>query len=176
MKLSYAITGLVALIFAVLGWRFSLFYTTQSQPSDVLFATHLPAVSNRMGGSTQSLQAFRHKILLVNFWATWCAPCVQEMPALSALQTELSGKEIQIIGIGIDSQEAMSEFAQQYQITYPLFGAGMSGAKLAEQFGNKQGGLPFTVLLNNSGQIVKTYLGKLDMRQLRQDVLALKAE
>jgi thiol-disulfide isomerase/thioredoxin len=122
----------------------------------------------------KSLADYRNSVLVVNFWATWCAPCVQEMPELSALQTELSSKKIQFIGIGIDSQDSMTEFAQKYKITYPLLVGGMSGTQLASSLGNKKSGLPFTVLLNKSGEIVKTYSGRLDIKQLHQDILAVK--
>jgi peroxiredoxin len=95
------------------------------------------------------------------------------MPALSSLQTELRGKKIQIIGIGIDSAKNIAEFADKYPISYPLYVSGMAGSKFSRAFGNQAGGLPFTVVVGSDGQIRKTYLGQLDIATLRSDLLAL---
>lgn len=134
-----------------------------------LMAQSLPDAS----GKPQRLDQWQGKILVVNFWATWCAPCVKEMPELAALQTELAGKPIQILGIGIDSAANIADFASKYQITYPLIVAGMGGAKITRAFGNQAGGLPYTVIIGRKGELHKTYLGQLDIQELRRDLLAL---
>ena len=174
MKSTHLITGMVALAFAGLGLVFSSLHAARPQISDALYASRLSVVPAQTDGAVKSLEEFRNKVLVVNFWATWCAPCVKEMPDLSALQSELAAKNISFIGIGIDSPDAMTEFAQKYKITYPLFVAGMSGTQLSTDLGNKAGGLPFTVLLNKSGEVVKTYRGRLDMAQLKKDILDVK--
>lgn len=134
-----------------------------------LLAQSLPDASGKM----QRLDQWPGKILVVNFWATWCAPCVKEMPELAALQTELASKQIQILGVGIDSAANIGEFANKYSITYPLIVAGMGGAKLTRAFGNEAGGLPYTVLIGRKGEVHKTYMGQLDMNELRRDLNAL---
>ena len=134
-----------------------------------LMAQSLPDAA----GQVQRLDQWQGKILVVNFWATWCAPCVKEMPELAALQTELAPKQIQILGVGIDSAANISEFASKYKITYPLIVAGMGGAKLTRAFGNQAGGLPYTVIIGRKGEIHKTYIGQLDMNELRRDLTAL---
>lgn len=138
-------------------------------PVDALFKETLP---NAKGVATPLAQ-FKGKAMLVNFWATWCAPCVQEMPELSALSAGEEGKKLQVIGIGIDSPSNISEFADKYKITYPVLVAGMNGTDLARQFGNARGGLPYTVLIGADGQVKKTYLGKLKFDELRKDLAAL---
>jgi len=125
------------------------------------------------GGTSQKLSQWQGKILVINFWATWCAPCVNEMPALSSLQAELAGKNIQIIGIGIDSAKNVAEFTAKYSIRYPLYVSGMAGTKFSRAFGNQAGGLPFTVIVTSDGQIHKTYLGQLDIAALRRDLSTL---
>ena len=137
-------------------------------------AQQLTALSlNDAQGKLQKLSQWQGKFLLVNFWATWCAPCVQEMPELSELQKDLSRSNIQFIGLGIDSPNNIAEFAQKYQISYPLFAAGMEGTELSRQLGNQAGGLPFTVLISPDGTLLKSYLGRLNSVQLRSDIIKL---
>lgn len=124
-------------------------------------------------GKIQKLSQWQGKFLLVNFWATWCAPCVQEMPELSELQKDLSKSNIQLIGLGIDSPGNIVEFAHKFQISYPLFAAGMEGTELSRQLGNQAGGLPFTVLISPDGNLLKSYLGRLNIQQLRSDIIKL---
>ncbi|HTH45198.1 MAG TPA: TlpA disulfide reductase family protein [Oxalicibacterium sp.] len=141
---------------------------TTPKPSP-LFEQLLPDAA----GIPHKLSQWQGKPLVVNFWATWCAPCVEEMPELSALQAELSTKGAQIIGIGIDTADNIENFAGKYKIAYPLYVAGTNGIELSRQLGNKNGGLPFTVLFDQNGIPVKTYLGRLQMDQLRSDLTKL---
>jgi thiol-disulfide isomerase/thioredoxin len=124
-------------------------------------------------GKTQALKQWQGKVLVINFWATWCAPCVQEMPELEALQNELHGKNVQLLGFGIDSQKNIADFAAKYAIHYPLFVAGMDGSELSRQLGNQSGGLPFTVLIDSQGKLIKSYLGRLKIDELRADITKL---
>ena len=128
---------------------------------------------NDAAGQPQALAQWKGKLLVVNFWATWCAPCVEEMPELSVLQHEIASSKIQIIGIGIDSPSNIAKFSRNHKITYPLYTGDMDASELSRQLGNHAGGLPFTVLIGRDGQIKKTYLGRLKMGQLRQDLAAL---
>ena len=129
---------------------------------------------NDAAGKAQALSVYKGKPLVVNFWAPWCAPCVQEMPELSALSVA-PGSGVQVIGIGIDSPTNIAEFAGKFRIAYPLYVAGMGGTDLARAFGNAAGGLPYTVLIGADGQVRKTYLGRLKFDQLKADLAALKS-
>lgn len=140
-----------------------------ASPSTNLYAQTL----NDLSGKPQTLAQWKGKPLLVNFWATWCGPCVQEMPELSALANEESGKRFNVIGLGIDSPSAMSEFAAKHNIKYPLYVGGLGGTELSRAFGNTNGGLPFTVLIGADGQVRKTYLGKLKFDELKADLAGL---
>ncbi|HEV7815225.1 MAG TPA: TlpA disulfide reductase family protein [Janthinobacterium sp.] len=140
-----------------------------SDPVQSLYDQQLKDLS----GQTQALSQWKGKALIVNFWAPWCGPCVREMPELSALQKEVAGKNIQVLGLGIDSPENIAEFAKKVQIAYPVYVAGMGGTELSRLFGDKEGSLPYTVLIGVDGQIKKTYLGALKFDQLRADLASL---
>jgi peroxiredoxin len=140
-----------------------------SGPVQALLGQTMPNAA----GAPTALAQYRGKAMLVNFWATWCAPCVQEMPELAELSSGEAGKKLQVIGIGIDSPTNIAEFSTKYKITYPVLVAGMSGTDLSRQFGNVNGGLPFTVLIGADGQVRKTYLGRLKFDELHKDLAAL---
>ena len=140
-------------------------------PSDALFTQSM----NDASGANHSLARWKGKPLVVNFWAPWCAPCVQEMPELDQLATASAAQGINVIGIGIDSPANIAEFATKLKISYPLYVAGMSGTDLGRQFGNTNGGLPYTVLIGADGKVIKTYLGKLKFDELKADLAKLKS-
>ncbi|MGN6388162.1 MAG: TlpA family protein disulfide reductase [Burkholderiaceae bacterium] len=131
-----------------------------------LFSQTLPDAS----GASQPLSRWRGRLLVVNFWATWCPPCVAEMPDLEALQQSLATSNLQVIGIGIDSPSNIRDFAQKHHITYPLYVAGMEGTRLVREMGDENGGLPFTVVVDPEGRVIKTHLGKLNVPALRKDL------
>ncbi|MFM2008159.1 MAG: hypothetical protein RIR02_109 [Pseudomonadota bacterium] len=171
MKSKTALLILAAVLFTTLGAYVS-WLKSKPTPEQIavssLMATSLPDTENKM----HKLQEWQGKHLLINFWATWCPPCVSEMPELVALQNEMADKNLQIIGIGIDSPSNIREFSSTHHITYPLLVAGMNGTELSRLFGNQAGGLPFTVLISPQGQVSQVYLGRLDMKKLREDLLA----
>ena len=121
-------------------------------------------------GQTHSLSEWRGKVLLVNFWATWCPPCVEEMPELVELQNSLASKNLQIVGIGVDSPSNIQQFTKKYQISYPILVAGMQGTDISRELGNQAGGLPFTVLIDTSGNVRQTYLGRLNINKVKSDL------
>jgi thiol-disulfide isomerase/thioredoxin len=124
-------------------------------------------------GQTHALSEWRGKVLLVNFWATWCPPCVEEMPELVELQNSSEVKNLQIVGIGVDSPSNIQQFTKKFQISYPILVAGMEGTEIARALGNQAGGLPFTVLLDSEGRVRQTYLGRLNMNQVKADLANL---
>jgi thiol-disulfide isomerase/thioredoxin len=163
----------VALLFAGMGayagWRK---WNTRPIETNVV-AQLLAQTMFDAKGHPQNFASLKGKTLIVNFWATWCPPCVEEMPELSALQAELTPRNMQIIGIGIDNPANIADFAARYKIDYPLFTAGINGTELSRQFGNQSGGLPFTVLVDAKGAVKKTYLGRLKINDLRKDLAGL---
>lgn len=124
-------------------------------------------------GTQQALAQWQGKPLLLNFWAPWCAPCVQEMPELSQLQSGGKYKDLQVVGIGIDTPANIAEFNKKFKIAYPLLVGGSAGTEMSRMLGNAQGGLPFTVLIGADGTIRKAYLGRLNFEKLEKDLAAL---
>lgn len=118
-------------------------------------------------GRSQALQQWRGKPLIVNFWATWCPPCVDEMPELQALHVEYAARGVQFIGLAVDGKSAVQEFAQRLKITYPLLLAGASGAELARSLGNAAGGLPFTLAVAPNGRTIGQHLGRIKAADIR---------
>ncbi len=144
---------------------------TLATPVGKLFAQSM----NDAAGKSHALAQWQGKPLVVNFWATWCAPCVQEMPELDQLAQTSAADGIRVIGIGIDSPSNVAEFGKRLNISYPLYVSGMGGTELARDFGNKAGGLPYTVLIGADGKVKKTYLGKLKFEELKADLANLKS-
>jgi len=140
-----------------------------AEASRLFFGQSLPDPAGR----PVPLERFSGRPLIVNFWATWCPPCIEEMPELSDLHHELQPQGLQMVGIGIDSAEKIAEFAARRPVSYPLLVAGMGGTELGRRFGNTVGALPFTVLIAASGVVAQRILGRVDIVRLRRMALDL---
>ena len=108
----------------------------------------------RPGGGTLKLAELQGKPLVLNFWATWCPPCVKEMPELDRFQQAQRAKGWQVVGLAIDGPTPVREFLQKVRVGFALGLAGMDGTDLAQALGNASGGLPFTVVISPQGQVV----------------------
>jgi thiol-disulfide isomerase/thioredoxin len=144
----------------------------QAAPGDPVAAL-LGHSMNDAAGKPQALAQWKGKPLLVNFWAPWCGPCVREMPELSALAGELKARNINVVGIGIDTPTNIAEFTGKYKIAYPIYIGGMEATDLSRQLGNPTGGLPYSVLIGADGKILKSYQGILKFDELRRDLAAI---
>jgi thiol-disulfide isomerase/thioredoxin len=117
-------------------------------------------------GPPLTMQAFRGKPLLLNFWATWCPPCVEEMPLLDAFFKENARKNLQVVGLAIDQPSAVRGFLQRTPVSYPIGLAGMGGTELSKTLGNENGGLPFTVVVGADGAVVQRRIGRVSPADL----------
>ena len=119
-------------------------------------------------GKSQALSQWSSRLLLVNFWATWCEPCREEIPVLIRAQKIFVGKNLQTVGIAIDSVDKVSEFSAKYEINYPVLMGGLESIDLTRQLGNRAGALPFTVLISPQGELLASHLGALNDTSLEQ--------
>jgi len=129
---------------------------------DAVYGVTLPDLA----GAPQSLRQWQGKVLVVNFWATWCVPCREEMPALVAEQASLGPKGLQIVGIGIDDAAKMRHFAQSIHLNYPTLDGGYGALELSKTLGNTVMALPFTVVVDRKGKIVLQQLGPITPEHL----------
>jgi thiol-disulfide isomerase/thioredoxin len=117
-------------------------------------------------GASLAMQAFRGKPLVLNFWATWCPPCVEEMPLLDGFFKQIAGKNMQVVGLAIDQPSAVRAFLQRTPVAYPVGLAGLGGTELSRTLGNESGGLPFTIVIGAGGEVVQRRMGRVSRADL----------
>ncbi|MGI9175785.1 MAG: TlpA disulfide reductase family protein [Rhodothermales bacterium] len=127
----------------------------------------------QLDSETLRLSDYRGRVVLLNFWATWCPPCRAEIPDLNQLQDELGPAGLEVIGISLDEEgfEAVRPFAEEYEVTYPLV---VDDGTVAAQYGSMQG-LPTTFVIDRRGRIVRRVIGLFPVEQMRpvlEDLLA----
>ncbi|WP_301103014.1 TlpA disulfide reductase family protein [Propionivibrio sp.] len=127
-----------------------------------LFATRLVDAN----GKVQALSQWQGKTLVVNFWASWCPPCREEMPYFSRLQTKYSANGVQFVGIALDTADNVISFSKQQAVSYPLLIADSEGAELIRDLGNSRLALPYTVVLGPGGEAQLARLGRIFEQEL----------
>ena len=119
-----------------------------------------------VNGQMQASNQWFGKIVVVNFWATWCSPCLKEIPEFIELQDDYKQQGVQFIGIAIDDLEPVKQYLASINGNYPQLIAGDSGIALAKQFGNTANGVPYTIIIDPTGKIVRKHGGELSGDQL----------
>jgi thiol-disulfide isomerase/thioredoxin len=117
-------------------------------------------------GKNLAMRSFLGKTVLVNFWATWCPPCVEELPLLDYFYQENKDKNIQVIGLAVDQPSAVRTWLQSKPLNFPVGMAGLAGTELSKSLGNQTGGLPFSVVFSTSGMLLHRKLGKVSPEEL----------
>ena len=118
-------------------------------------------------GAALPMAGFKGRPLLVNFWATWCPPCVEEMPLLDAFFREQAAKGWQVVGLAVDQPSAVRTFLQRLPVAFPIGMAGLEGTGLARSLGNASGGLPYTVVLGADGAVRGRRMGSVTEADLK---------
>lgn len=143
--------------------------TTSSIQETAPAVTKLPEFSLvDLNGENRSISEWADRPLLINFWATWCAPCRREMPMLQTLQQERQNRPFEVIGIAIDRQNDVELFISETGVTYPILVGQSDAMEAAEKFGPAFIALPFTVFTAPGGEILHLHSGELHLEQLRQ--------
>ena len=110
-------------------------------------------------GKSHNIKEWRGNLILLNFWATWCPPCHEEMPLLTAMQDRYGSQGLQIIGVAIDRAEAVNEYRRTMRINYPILLGGYDAGDILAQYGNTKGALPYSVFITPQGQVAARKFG-----------------
>ena len=119
------------------------------------------------GGDFMRMADFRGRPLLLNFWATWCPPCVEELPLINAFYKENLANGWQVLGLAVDKASAVQAFLKKMPLEFPVGMAGIAGADLGRSLGNLAGGLPFSVALSANGSVIQRKMGRLTASDLQ---------
>lgn len=119
-------------------------------------------------GDDQAISQWLGKVMVVNFWATWCTPCREEIPEFIEAQNKYGDQGLIFVGIAIDQPDKVKMFSQEFGINYPVLIGSFNTWSLLEAAGNRMSALPYTVVLNRSGEIVDTYLGRVNLKKLEK--------
>lgn len=122
---------------------------------------------NTPSGSELALQSFKGRPLLINFWATWCPPCIEEMPLINAFFKQNQGNGWQVLGLAVDKPAPVQAFLRTMPLAFPVAMAGFNGTELSRSLGNLTGSLPFSIALDAAGGIIQRKMGRLDASDLR---------
>jgi thiol-disulfide isomerase/thioredoxin len=120
----------------------------------------------RPAGGELVMAELRGSPLLLNFWATWCAPCIAEMPMLDGFQREHAARGWKVVGLAVDNPEPVREFVRSHQLGFAIGMVGFAGAELARELGNTAGALPFSVVFDRSGNALHKKLGAIKAEDL----------
>ena len=163
----YGLAAIAAIAAGILGfWLNFQSLAPESAPAgiDALWRAQL----QDLNGRPIPMSSFKGRPVIVNFWASWCGPCIEEMPDFQRASQSDAGKKAAFVGIGIDYAKNMRPFADKLNITYTLLESGAQGLDLVRAAGNPSGALPFTLMFDASGKLIGQKLGRLDYTELTQ--------
>jgi thiol-disulfide isomerase/thioredoxin len=138
----------------------------RAEPADAASAELWGLDFETPGPGRLAMASLRSQPLVLNFWATWCPPCVREMPALDRFYRDHRAKGWQVLGLAADNAAAVRKFLADTPVAFPIALAGFAGIDLSRRLGNLSGGLPFTVLYGREGQVLKRHIGETHYEQL----------
>ena len=124
-------------------------------------------------GETRNMNEWNGKVLLVNFWATWCPPCKKEIPAFMELQDQYGPQGFQVIGLAIDDEESVKDYADTMGMNYPIMAAELTAMEIARLYGNRVNALPFSAFVDREGKIVLTQPGEISKNDTEKIIIKL---
>jgi thiol-disulfide isomerase/thioredoxin len=143
-------------------WAATRYYAPERAPADSLWAQRFPDPE----GQRHALSQWRGQVVVVNFWASWCAPCREEIPDLGALHAQFHGQNVAFVGLAIDDAARVREFLSQTPVGYPILIGGGPAHALSRQLGNDSGALPYTIVFDRDGQVAFSHLGRVSRETL----------
>ena len=149
------ILGAAGLVAAAAGFLVGPLIVGRSGNEAALHAASFPDLA----GKSRALAEWQGRVMVVNFWATWCAPCREEIPLLMAVGQKYRSQGVEIVGIAVDNGPKVAEYARFMKISYPVLLAEGEGLDLMRRLGNTGGGLPYTVIVGRQGKVVHRKLG-----------------
>ena len=183
MKKSYLlILSIVCVVAASTGFLFSRWYLESDDKKIADPSLAPPSVLNTPmpnfslmdpDGILRSNTDFKDHVLVVNFWATWCAPCLDEIPIFTGLQTEYRAQGVRFVGIALDNRTQVLEFMASTPMNYSVLLGGAEGINLGKHFGNQLGVLPFTAIVDRQGIIVYTHFGAMTRNAMKPIIQSL---
>ncbi|VTU18374.1 Cytochrome c biogenesis protein TlpA [Variovorax sp. PBL-H6] len=159
--------GGVATLAAIAGIGGAVWHRRATGGGEPLDAGFWTQRFERPEGGEIVLEQFRGKPLLINFWATWCPPCVEEMPMIDAFFRENASNSWQVVGLAIDQPSAVRKFLAKTPVSYSIGLAGLQGTELVKNLGNTAGGLPFSLVVDAGGAIAARKIGKIEPADLQ---------
>ena len=169
----YVLVGAIAIAAGTAMWLGSRKSGPATEPADISPSALFAASFIDTRGGSGSLGRFQGKILVVNFWATWCVPCREEMPAFNRLQARWAARGVQFVGLSNEEAARVERFGRDLAIGYPLWVGGEEVGNLSRRLGNRLGVLPFTVLVNRQGKIVESRVGPYSEEMLEKRLVAI---
>ncbi|MDP2826522.1 MAG: TlpA disulfide reductase family protein [Sulfuritalea sp.] len=179
-------TWIAITIAGILSAIFGYFAVNSSQPVSSIESTPIQTSSVGMqassifrltlpdsNGQTQALEQWRGKILVVNYWATWCPPCREEMPGFARLQEKFAAKGVQFVGISIDTVVKVAEFQKDTPVNYPLLIGDAGAIDSSVALGNSRQALPFTAVIDRHGMVSAVKLGRFAEVDLERQLVDL---
>ena len=139
------------------------------QGAQAVLTTQLPDLD----GNEQTVSQWLGKVIVVNFWATWCTPCREEIPEFIEAQKKYGDQGLQFVGIAIDQLDRVQMFSKEFGINYPVLVGSINTWSLLEAAGNRMAALPYTVVIDRSGNLVENYLGRVDLKKMERLVIPL---
>jgi thiol-disulfide isomerase/thioredoxin len=150
-------------------WRMASHATPTPGAAAAIASIRLPD----LGGTPQALTQWRGKVVVLNFWATWCAPCREEIPLFVKLQKQYGAQGLQFVGVAIDQPEKVKAYATELGMNFPILIGGVEAIDLTRTLGNRASVLPFTVILGRDGGIVSSEIGAAKQAKLEPALIAL---
>ncbi len=143
--------------------------TPNPQELDLLPEFTLPDLA----GEPRNIYDWKGKVLVINFWATWCPPCLREIPEFIALQNEFGAQGLQFIGIAIEEKEPVVAYAHTANINYPVLIGEEAGIALSLKLGNKVNAVPYSIIVNRAGKIIHQHPGEFNKKQITELITQL---